>query len=280
MLDLPSSSRKLSSENERRHFRGAFGASFRTVSTLWSKLEPKQKISARAEPKHLLWTLVYFKVHKSETIHCRIVGCKSRDTFRNWVNKFANAIADLGDEGVIDFANRFKDWDGRTQCLISLDGTDVKCNEPVPRGSIWWSHKFNSAGLRYEVGICIKTGDIVWFKGPFPCNMSDKDIFDLYLQDKLIEGEGVEADNGYTGRVAIYTPAVGKTRVARKQKSQIRGRHENVNGLFKVFGVMKKWDNPNTMKHGTMAKAVAVIVQLSFSCGEKLYEVEYDVDYD
>lgn len=280
MLELPTGVRKHCNDSERHTFRAHFGASFKTMSVLWTKLDPHTTISSRAEPKHLLWTLVFFKVHKTEPIHLRITRCKSRDTFRNWVYKFASAIADLS-EDVIDFANRFQGWNGRNQCLTVLDGTDVKCTEPVPRGSIWWSHKYNGAGLRYEVAMCIATGDIVWFNGPFPpCNMSDREIFDLHLDQHLIEGEGVEADSGYTGRVNIFTPGVGKTRNARKQKSQARARLESTNGLFKVFGVMKKWENHDTAKHGTMAKAVAVIVQLSFSCGERLYDVEYNVNYD
>jgi hypothetical protein len=129
--------------------------------------------------------------------------------------------------------------------------------------------------------MCIATGDIVWFNnGPFPCNMSDREIFDLHLDQCLIEGEGVKADSGYTERVNIFTPGVRKTRNARKQKSQARARLESTNGLFKVFGVMKKWENPNTAKHGTMAKVVAVIVQLSFTCGKRLYNVKYNVNYD
>lgn len=260
-------------------FRAHFGASFKTMSVVWSKLEPHRTISARAEPNHLLWTLVFLKVNKSEPVHLTITGCKSRDTFRNWVFRFACAIADLSEE-VIDFGNRFQGWNGKNQCLTVLDGTDVKCFEPNPRASIWWSHKYNSAGLRYEVAMCIATGDIVWFNGPFPCNMNDREIFDLDLAHRLFEGEGVEADNGYTGRAAIFTPGVGRTRTMKKQKSQVRGRLENANGLFKVFGVMKKWENPDTARHGIMAKAVAVIVQMSFSCGERLYEVDYDVNYD
>ena len=43
---------------------------------------------------------------------------------------------------------------------------------------------------------------------------------------------------------------------------------------------MKKWENHDTAKHGTMFKAVAVIVQLSFSCGKILYNVKYNVNYD
>ena len=278
MLDLPTE-RRWCKDSEDRHFRAAFGASFQTISDLWNRLDPKVTISQRARGEHLLWTMVYFKVNKSEPIHCRIVGCKSRDVYRTWVNKFAQSTSDLS-WSVIDFSNRFKGWNGRNRCLVCLDGTDVKTWEPVPRGSVWWSHKHNSAGVRYEVGTCIKTGDIVWFNGPFPCNMSDREIFDLHLSHQLAPGEGVEADSGYTGRAQIFTPGIGKTHKDRKQKSQARGRLENVNGLFKVFGIMKCWESSDLAKHGTMARAVATIVQISFENGEKLYDVEYDVNYD
>jgi hypothetical protein len=280
MLEMPKGNQRRSAESERRTFRAALGASFRTISELWNMLEPIQNISSRARPKHLLWTFVYLKVHKSEPIHLRITGCKSRDTFRNWVDRFVDSIADLEDE-VIVFENRFREWDGKTQCLLCIDGTDIQINEPGDRNSIWWSHKFNGPGVRYEVATCIKTGDIVWFRGPIPCNMSDREIFDTFLAKKLIPGEGVEADNGYSGRAQIFTPGVAKTRSERKQKSQVRGRHESVNGLFKVFGAMKRWENSNTAKHGVTARSVAVIVQLSFSIGEtKLYSVPYKANYD
>ena len=49
---------------------------------------------------------------------------------------------------------------------------------------------------------------------------------------------------------------------------------------FKIFGVMKEWHSPNTVKHAVMSRSVAVIVQLSFSLGDKLYDVDYHVNYD
>ena len=242
-------------------------------------LDPINVISHRAKPEHLLWTLVYLKVHKTEPVHLKITGCKNRTTFRQWVQRFADAIENL-ESRVICFGNRFKNWDGKNRCLISIDGTDIPINEPGNRSSLWWSHKFNGPGIRYEVGVCIQTAEIVWFRGPFPCNVSDREIFDTFLSKKLIEGEGVEADSGYTGRSQIFTPGVAKTSVARKQKSQVRGRHENVNQRLKVFGVMKYWNNPDIGKHGLFARCVAIIVQLSFVLDENLYDVPYDANYD
>jgi len=124
---------------------------------------------------------------------------------------------------VIVFENRFKDWCGRTQCLICIDGTDVHIAEPASQSSVWWSHKFNGPGIRYEVALCIKTSEIVWFRGPFPCNFSDREIFDTFLAHQLLPGEGVEADSGYNGRPQIFLPGTAKTSAEKKQKSQVQG---------------------------------------------------------
>jgi len=53
--------------------------------------------------------------------------------------------------------------------FITVDGTDFWVPEPKPFNPDYYSHKFNHAGLRYEIGICIVTGWIVWINGPFPC---------------------------------------------------------------------------------------------------------------
>lgn len=62
------------------------------------------------------------------------------------------------------------------------------------------SHKFKHAGLRYEIAVCILTGDIVWVIGPFPCGAwPDISIFRFALKYLLDENERVEADDGYIG---------------------------------------------------------------------------------
>lgn len=50
-------------------------------------------------------------------------------------------------------------------CYTSKDGLDFEKNEPgqyIPR---WFSLKFNTAGLRHKIGLCIRTGEIVWANG-------------------------------------------------------------------------------------------------------------------
>jgi hypothetical protein len=64
MLGTPQKDSVECTDSERRMFRATLGVSFETAAALWNKLEPRSKISDRAKPKHLLWTLVFLKVYK------------------------------------------------------------------------------------------------------------------------------------------------------------------------------------------------------------------------
>jgi hypothetical protein len=78
-------------------------------------------------------------------------------------------------------------------------GTDEYC--------MWFSHKFNGAGVRYELGVCIQTGNIVWVAGPFlPGDYPNVTIFQLGMMPRLGEGETVEADSSYAGDIPVHTP--------------------------------------------------------------------------
>jgi len=152
--------------------------------------------------------------------------------------------------------------------------------------SKWHSYKFNGPGVKYEVGVCIKTGFIVWTNGPHKGGMGDAAIFTEKLAGLLAEDKGVEVDAGFKGHAALKNPITAKTRVDRKQKSVVRGRHENVNSRLKTFDVLNapfRHMNPRTKmmeKHGWCFDSVAVITQLKFENGDSLlYDVDYDVSY-
>jgi hypothetical protein len=43
----------------------------------------------------------------------------------------------------------------------------------------YYSYKFKQSGHRYKVGLCIKTGDICWWHGPYePGDWNDQMIFE------------------------------------------------------------------------------------------------------
>ena len=79
-----------------------------------------------------------------------------------------------------------------------MDGTDCRIQEPIPFDSKWFSHKFKAAALRYEVGVCIQTSEIVWVNGPYPCgHWPDLRIARNDLIYMVEDGEKILADGGY-----------------------------------------------------------------------------------
>jgi DDE superfamily endonuclease len=168
-------------------------------------------------------------------------------------------------------------------CLISVDGTDFKIYEWKPFWSGWYSHKFKGPGLRYEVGLCIRTGWIVWIHGPFPCGKwPDISIFRKALKFMLSPGEKVHADLGYLGEPnRIVTPMdvnagdlVGKE--TQDIAASVRARHETVNKRFKQFEILKRVFRHDVQHHQPAFGACVVITQIAIERGEPLYQVDYD----
>ena len=164
---------------------------------------------------------------------------------------------------------------------MTVDGTDFLIPEPSPFNPSYFSHKFGHAGLRYEVAICIQTGDIVWTNGPFPCgSWNDKKIFNNGLKHHLLHGERVEADAGYSGDICCSPPNdFGGNREWRAMKGQALARHENTNGIFKRFNVLKHTFRGDIETHGLFFKAVVAIVQHDIKNGRLSYSVHYHIEH-
>lgn len=164
--------------------------------------------------------------------------------------------------------------DATNRCLVTVDGTDFRIQEPSPFNRKWYSSKFNGPGVRYEVGICIQSGYIVWIHGPFPCGMMpDIRIFRLKLKDSLLPGEQVVADKGYRGDPKTCTPEEAKNEDHKKSMSRSRARHETINGRFKKWGCLKQIWRHDRNKHNLVFKAVATITQLEMENGYPPFQI-------
>ena len=102
----------------------------------------------------------------------------------------------------IDFEDR-KINDIGNDCLISIDGTDFRIPQTgeAKTGNWFASHKYSfKSALRYDIGVSIIEGDLVWIQGPYPARrFNNVAIFNKVLRHFLEPGEWVEADNGYVG---------------------------------------------------------------------------------
>ncbi len=69
------------------------------------------------------------------------------------------------------------------------------------RGDAFASHKYaRKLALRYELGVDILAGNLVWIQGPYPAGKyNDIKIFNSVLCHYLEPGKRMEADEGYVG---------------------------------------------------------------------------------
>ena len=282
-------SRKWNTKDKNRRFRACFGAPSNVVAELWNRIVAHGEIESDAHPKHLLWALIHLKVYSTEQIHCSIVGWPSERTFSKWAWYFVERISLLKPD-LIKLDNRFEGLGSvaNTNCFISVDGTDCPVFEPYPFSKKMYSHKLNGPGVKYEVAVCLKTGKIVWINGPFEGSKNDGSIFREGISTKLYPEEAVEVDRGYGGDFKMKNPTMGYDSKERKMKSNARAHHEIVNGRLKQFNVLTthfRHMKPNKegmfIKHKMCFYAVAVVTQLKFNDGEKIFEdgLEYDVSY-
>ena len=168
---------------------------------------------------------------------------------------------------------------------MSVDGTDFSIQEPWPYNKTtsakWFSKKFQGPGLRYEVGVAVENGYIVWINGPFlPGKFNDHMIFErMGLLSNLEEGERIEADDGYLfldpefvkARSSVYHP-----RENQDMRNTLRARHETVNRRLKVFRCLSsKFHHTDLGKHQDCFNAVAVLVLFAIDRGEQTYDLLY-----
>lgn len=164
--------------------------------------------------------------------------------------------------------------------MVTVDGTDFKIRKPSQDTRKWISHKFKNAGVRYEVGVSIATGYIVWFNGPFKCGANpDIKVFRKALKYKLAPGERVEADRGYRGDPLFVSTADDyETEEHKIMKNHARSRHEQINRLFKNFQSLDQTFRNDATKHSLVFQTVVLIVQLQIKLEEVLvWQVDYNV---
>lgn len=156
-----------------------------------------------------------------------------------------------------------------SDCWVSVDGTDFRVLEPAPFDAKWFSHKFRGPGLRYEIGLSITDGNIVWAHGPFPCGAwADLRIFRADLKLRLKDGEHVLTDGGYRDKRCKRVLGGNFNLSAR-----VKARHETLNRHLKQFRVLGNAFRHSLKKHSQCFFAVANLVEVMIESGESLFQL-------
>lgn len=169
-------------------------------------------------------------------------------------------------------------WNDRlTKCsngqnvFVSIDGVDCIIFEPKPFDRKWYSFKHNGPGLRYEIGLCISTGKIVWAHGGKPCGAyTDLKMAREHFVSMLVNGEKAVADKGYKDNRYFITPT---THPNYPQINKILARHETINKRLKQWKCMSNRFRNSLNKHPQCFHAVINIVTLCLDNGEPLFDV-------
>ena len=134
-------------------------------------------------------------------------------TFRKHAWDFIKKISLLHHEIIVWpewWGNEDKPDGDETQFILTVDGTHCLIEEPslddFMEQKKYYSHKFKTAGLDYEVALSIFEPKCVWIRGPYPAGKNDISIFRHKLKDKMLESRKASkvdymgiGDRGYRG---------------------------------------------------------------------------------
>ena len=254
-----------------RRFIAMYGVPPEVCPIIWTHMEEDPEYYRGLLPRHLLWALLFLKVYATEEIHVALCGGVDPKTYRRHVWLIVGILSRMD---VIKWDNRIVPANENSHVRVSVDGTDCRIQEPTPFDKRWFSHKFKKSGLRYELGICIANGHIVWANGPFPCgSWPDLKIAQFCFCEMLEGGELAVADKGYKDPhfVSPHDTDGEITRMC----ALARARHETCNRRLKQFRCLTTTFRHDLGKHSACFHAVANITQIMIENGHPLFEVPF-----
>lgn len=162
--------------------------------------------------------------------------------------------------------------------LLSVDGTHFEIEEPqherYNKNTKFYSKKFGSAGLSYEIGIDLAQSRVVHTRGPYRAAQHDITIFREELKDKIPKGHFCIGDLGYIGEPAKVVFANSyDTPAVRQFKARARSRQETFNNRVKFFEAMSSRFRHGIDQHEECFDCVVVIIQYQMEMGFPLFDV-------
>jgi hypothetical protein len=232
---------RASNATNAKRFSNIFGSSAKICIIIWEDLQTTIIPEARVDdnklnPKHFLMAMHHLKRYPTELEREGPWDITPR-IGREWVWYFLKKIQALKAQKIT-----WPDDFGTDIWVISVDGTHCWIQEPMHRewsqDPQYFSHKYNKAGLNYEIAISLAEQRVVWLNGPFPAGTNDVKTFSRHgLKQKLLDAsKKAIGDKGYVGHPeAVSTYNVHDSRGVTKFKSRALKRHETYNGLTKRF---------------------------------------------
>jgi DDE superfamily endonuclease len=163
--------------------------------------------------------------------------------------------------------------------IVTVDGTHCPVYEPSHPDLVldrsYFSHKFGSSGVNYEVALSIFESQVVWVSGPHPASIPDITVFrqENGLGSLIQPGKFAIADQGYLGDERIRTRNRRDTADVRLFKERAKSRQETFNARLKNFDCLGTRFKHQLNFHRFVFTAVCVLCQYQLENGSPLFEV-------
>ena len=130
--------------------------------------------------------------------------------------------------------------------------------------------------MRYEVGVAIATGWIVWANGPFPCgSWLDLKIARHGIQHYLNGHKKYIADGGYSYRGQFGVMLTGQNNIEQQMQAVVRARHETINARLKCWGALANTFRHDLRLHRMVFMSIANVVQVVMEEESPAFQVDY-----
>jgi hypothetical protein len=171
------------------------GMYFLKVYPTEEKLAACFKVCEKAARK---WAWIF--ACKIQALKAKKVSCYSSSELHHYARTLIVAQIVWPETWTNDHANN----DTLPSFLYSVDGVHCRINEAKhpthAKNAKLFSHKFNQAGVGYELAISVFHNSLVWMNGPFVGSKHDVTIFrNDGLKDRTPIGKRGIADNGISG---------------------------------------------------------------------------------
>lgn len=263
-------------DTNKKRFKSTFGASAATLCTIYEDLQSTNLIFG--EDNTLKWFLIsFYFLKKYPTEKDREYIFKVSEKYsRTMIWKMVENIRALKEIKITWPDDLASDdiW------IMSVDGTHCWIAEPghpeFSQDSSYYSHKFNKAGINYELGIALASQKLIWMNGPFKAGMNDVSIFrNEGLKDRLsVLQKKAIGDAGYNGhQEQCVTPNPNDSVRVKKFKSRALKRHETFNGMTKAFDALSGRFRHSRDKFPIVFEAICVICQYKIELEEPLFDI-------
>lgn len=261
-------------------FESRYGANPAVLAHVWEDLQrapdPADRVPANKLNLDYFFMAWHFLKRYPEEFEREAQCGWHRDTCRDWGWYYVEKIRALKKLKVsIPLSESSAIW------TLTVDGQHCWMHEIAhPEWSInteWFSHKYNKAGVGYELGISLTEG-LVWLNGPFKAGRGDREIFreeGLLAELRKTKKKAI-ADGGYYAEDlfdVVSTPNNVDEPIVRKFKRRALRRHERFNGMMKEFDCLDERFRHNPARFADCFEAVAVICQYRLEHGSPLFNI-------